>query len=115
MGKFHQFLTELSACNMSIFSFLDDNLRVNFNGFSPNMAWAFILQPGLELLMSQFCQFFGRVTCPQHIVFSFQDNNLSKSQRIFTVNLNGFSPNLTCALILWRSGLGLLLGTFLQS
>ena len=25
MGKFHQFLTELSACDMSVFSFLDDN------------------------------------------------------------------------------------------
>ena len=26
MSKFHQFLTELSARHMSIFSFLDDNL-----------------------------------------------------------------------------------------
>ena len=25
MGKFHQFLTELSACDMSVFFFLDDN------------------------------------------------------------------------------------------
>ena len=30
------------------------------------------------------------------------------------VNINGFSPNLVCALILWRSGLGLLLGKFRQ-
>ena len=29
-------------------------------------------------------------------------------------HLNGFSPNLICAFILWRSGLGLLLGTFRQ-
>ena len=28
--------------------------------------------------------------------------------------MNGFSPNLVCALILWRSGLGLLMGKFLQ-
>ena len=27
---------------------------------------------------------------------------------------NGFSPNLVCALILWRSGLGLLMGRFHQ-
>ena len=27
---------------------------------------------------------------------------------------NGFSPNLVCALILWRSGLGLLMGKFHQ-
>ena len=30
------------------------------------------------------------------------------------VNLNGFSPNLICTLILWRSGLGLLIGKFSQ-
>ena len=30
------------------------------------------------------------------------------------VNINGFSPNLVCALILWRSGLGLLMGKFPQ-
>ena len=28
------------------------------------------------------------------------------------VNVNGFSPNSVCALILWRSGLGLLMGKF---
>ena len=31
------------------------------------------------------------------------------------VNINGFSPNLVCALILWRSDLGLLMGKFRQS
>ena len=30
------------------------------------------------------------------------------------VNINGFSPNLVCGLILWRSGLGLLMGKFRQ-
>ena len=30
------------------------------------------------------------------------------------VNINGFSSNLVCALILWRSGLGLLMGKFRQ-
>ena len=30
------------------------------------------------------------------------------------VNINGFSPNLVCALMLWRSGLGLLIGKFRQ-
>ena len=37
---------------------------------------------------------------------SFPDDNLSKH--------NGFSPNLVSALILWRSGLGLLMGNFRQ-
>ena len=31
-----------------------------------------------------------------------------------TVNINGFSPNLVCVLILWRSALGLLMGNFRQ-
>ena len=35
-------------------------------------------------------------------------------QIITWVNINGFSPNLLCALILWRSGLGLLMGNFRQ-
>ena len=35
--------------------------------------------------------------------------------RIITiVNIDGFSPNFVCALILWRSGLGLLMGKFHQ-
>ena len=35
-------------------------------------------------------------------------------QMITWVNFNGFSPNLVWALILWRSGLGLLMGKFRQ-
>ena len=33
---------------------------------------------------------------------------------ITSVNIIGFLPNFVCALILWRSGLGLLMGKFLQ-
>ena len=33
---------------------------------------------------------------------------------ITLVNISGFSPNLVCALILWRPGLGLLMGKFRQ-
>ena len=33
-------------------------------------------------------------------------------QTITWVNISGFSPNVVYALILWRSGLGLLLGKF---
>ena len=39
------------------------------------------------------------------ICFSFPDDEY---------NMNGFSPNLICALILWISGLGLLMGKFHQ-
>ena len=40
--------------------------------------------------------------CP--FIFSFPDDNL--------VNVSGFSPNLVCALLLWRSDFGLLMGKF---
>ena len=39
------------------------------------------------------------------VIFSFRNNNLNPS---------GFSTNLICALILMRSGLGLLMGKFRQ-
>ena len=32
----------------------------------------------------------------------------------YQVNVSGFSPNLVCALIMWRSDLGLLMGKFRQ-
>ena len=35
--------------------------------------------------------------------------------RFRMINIDGFSPNLVCALILWRSGLGLLMDTFRQN
>ena len=34
--------------------------------------------------------------------------------RYLEKNISGFSPNLVCALILWRSGMGLLVGKFHQ-
>ena len=40
------------------------------------------------------------------VPFSFPDDNLR--------NINGFLPNFVCALILWRSGLGLLMDKFRQ-
>ena len=41
MGKFHQFLKELSAQDTPIFSFPDDNLSKH--GFSSNLVCALIL------------------------------------------------------------------------
>ena len=55
---------------------------------------------------SDFRQFSTGLPAHEIFVISFQDNSL--------INLNGFSPNLTCALILWRSGLRLLMGKFCQ-
>ena len=56
--------------------------------------------------MGEFCEFLTELSAHDTSIFSFQDNNLSKSQRIFT--------KLDMYLTLWRSELGLLLSTFLQ-
>ena len=65
VGKFHQLLTELSARDTSVFSFLDDNFT-NINGFSPNLVCALTLWTSvLGLLMVEF-RLFLTVICPQH-------------------------------------------------
>ena len=68
---------------------------VNINGFSPNLVNALILwRSGLGLLIGKFHQFLTKVICPLHVhTFVFPMIN--------GVNMNGFSPNLVCALILW--------------
>ena len=43
MGKFHQILMELSARDMPIFSFRDDNLS-KCQGILPNLVYALILR-----------------------------------------------------------------------
>ena len=52
----------------------------------------------------QILSIFDRVVCHNMSVFSFLEITL--------VNINGFSPKLVCALILWTSALGLLMGEF---
>ena len=58
--------------------------------------------------MGKFCQFLTELSACHMSVFLFPDNYLSKYQWIFT------KPNLVCALILWRSGVGLLMSKFCQ-
>ena len=40
--------------------------------------------------------------------------SIFRFRMITLVNINGLLPNLVCALILWRSGLGLLMGKFCE-
>ena len=66
MGKFRQFLTELSARDTPIFSFIDTTL-VNNKGFSPNLLYAFTLRrSGLRLLNRHISSNFYGVICPRH-------------------------------------------------
>ena len=55
----------------------------------------------------------GVPVCPS-VVCTSVHTSVFRFWMITWVNINGFSPNLVCALILWRSGLGLLLGKFRQ-
>ena len=66
MGKFRQFLTELSVRDTSVFSFLDDSF-INTNAFSPNLVCALILwRSTFGLLMGEFRPFLTDI-CPQYI------------------------------------------------
>ena len=55
------------------------------------------------MLMGNLCQFLTELSVGDTSIFLFQDNNLGKSQWIFT-KLD------ICIYILWRSGLGFLVG-----
>ena len=48
------------------------------------------------------------------VCLSIRPQSVFRVRMITLVNINGFSPNLVCALIFRRSGLGLLMGKFRQ-
>ena len=78
MGKFRQIFTALSARDIPIFSFMDDNL-VNNKGFSSNLLYALTLRrSALGLLMGKFCQIFTELSAQDTPIFSFLDDNFSK-------------------------------------
>ena len=65
------------------------------------MVCALILwRSALGLLIGKFRQFLTELSAQDTSVFSFLDDN-------FLLNIDGFSPNLVCALILWTSALGI--------
>ena len=58
---------------------------VNVSGFSPKSVCALIFwRSGLELLMGKFQQFLTELSSRDTSIFSFQDDNFSKCQWIFT-------------------------------
>ena len=66
MGRFLHFLTELSTCHISIFSFPGDNFS-KYQWIFIKLAYVFILcWSALALLMGKFCQFLTFI-CLQHI------------------------------------------------
>ena len=103
MGKFRQFLTELSARDTPIFSFPDDNLSKHFTKHGMCID---IVEICFGIANAQISSIFDGVICPRCPYFRFQT--------ITSVNDKGFSPNLLYALTLRRYGLGLLMGKFCQ-
>ena len=108
IGKFCQFLSEFSGHHMSVFSFLDDNFS--------KYQWIFTkLDMSIDIVEIWFGIANGQISS----IFD-RAHNLPTTCLYFYfltitwVNINGFSPNLVCASILWRSGLGLLMGKFRQ-
>ena len=81
MGKFRQFLTEISACDTSIFSFLDDNLS--------KFQWIFTklgmcidnVEIWFRIANGQSSVFDGVIYT---FIISFLDDNMSKYQWIFS-------------------------------
>ena len=99
------FDSSLSAIRM-YFHFWTITL-VNVNGLSPNLVCALILwRSALELLMAKYRLFWTELSARNTSVFYFQNNNLSKSQWIFT--------KFDICVYIVRSALGLLIGKFRQ-
>ena len=105
MYKFRQFLTKLSACDRSIVSFTDDNLTKYRWIFTKFGICIDIVAIWFRIANGQISSILTEVSASNTSIFSFSDDKLSKYE------LNGLSSNLVCALTLWRSDLGLLMGS----
>ena len=66
-GQFRQFLTELSARDMSVFSFLDDNLSKYQWIFTKLGMCIDIVDICFGIANGQILSIFDRVICPQYI------------------------------------------------
>ena len=72
MGKFCQFLTELSARDMPIFSFPDNNLSKHQWIFTKLGLCIDIVEIWFEIANGQISSIFDGVICPIHPYFCFQ-------------------------------------------
>ena len=79
MGKFCQYLTEVSARSTSIFSFREDNLSECQWIFTKLGMCIDIVEIWSWIANGQFCQFLIELSAHNTSVFSFQDNYSSKS------------------------------------
>ena len=78
MGKFRQIFTELSAQDMLIFSFPDDNFSKKQGILSKLAICIDSKEIRLGIANGQILSNFYGVICPDTPIFSFLDCNLSK-------------------------------------
>ena len=78
MGKFRQFLTELSARDTPIFSFPDDNLSKHQWIFTRLGMCIDIVDIWFEIANGQISPFLTELSAWDTPIFSFPDYNLSK-------------------------------------
>ena len=84
MGKFRQFLTELSARDTPLFSFPDNNLR-KYQWIFTNLSMCIdIVQIWFGIVMGKFCEFLTVLSACDMSIFSFPNDSLSKYHWIFT-------------------------------
>ena len=93
------FLTELSI--RDAFSFPDDNFGKYQQIFTKLAMCIDIVEILFGIANGKLSSILDSYLSVTHPYFSFR-----------TINSNRVSPNLICALILWRSGLGLFIGNF---
>ena len=67
MGKFRQYLTELSARDTSVFSFLDENFSKSQWIFTKHGMCNDIVEVCFGIAKGQIASIFDRVICPQYI------------------------------------------------
>ena len=87
----------------------------SFEAVQMNITTYAFMWSGLGLLMEKFCHCFIVIYFIKFWwSFLLETRPYFCFRMITWVNINGFSPNLVCVLILWRSGLGLRMGKFHQ-
>ena len=67
MANIYQFLTELSTCHTSVFSFLDDNLSKYQWMFTKLVVCIYIVEISFGIANGQISSIFDRFICLLHI------------------------------------------------
>ena len=91
------------------FHFLTITLVINYQWIFTKLStclWIDIVDICFGIANGRISSIFDSYLPSIHPYFTFRT--------ITWINLNGFSPNLICAVILWRSALGLLISKFYQ-